>query len=226
MPDPSRLIAAHVATAIVARDRFPDSSLDEGATVEAARVILLRNFPILEGLDQDSHTLEAIAEWHVDAYRAGRSEADIVTGLRTIIGAAANVALAQADDATLQRLAPYLSRAMAAAPTASKCVSIGTTIDLVAAAAVTQDPGPAADLLRSVTTRRADTQIRLASQEITSVGTSPPARDFGTACHTVKEAYNHMAARPQTIAVTLRPIVMAEAQKAAVVLAAMGRGSQ
>ena len=148
IPDAARLIAARVATGVVDRFRFPDSSLDGEATLEAARASLLRGFSILEGLGHSSRVVDMIANWYLEAYLAGRSEGETAAGLQRIVGAAVAVAVSRADDATLAGVAAHVAHAMAAATTTDACQTLGTRVDLAMAARVAPTPG-AAFLLRA-----------------------------------------------------------------------------
>ena len=76
-PEPDRLLAAHVVTAFVDRDRLPDSNLDFDPTPQGARATVLRNFPILAGLDASAPAL-------VDESPAGISRPIATTSPRAV----------------------------------------------------------------------------------------------------------------------------------------------
>ena len=226
IPDASRLISARVATGVVDRFRFPDSSLDDDATLDAARASLLHNFPILDGLGRSSRVVDAIADWYLDAYRAGRPEGETAAGLRRIVSAAVSVALSRADDATLTGVAAYVAHAMASASSAETCLAIGTRVDLAVAARIVPDPAAPA-LLQAASLDRAPAPRLSApatTMQIAQTTRPTPVGISGAGCADVRQAYAVLLARPETVAGAIRPIVIAEARKAADVLAAMGRG--
>lgn len=135
IPPPERLIAAHVATAIVDSYRFPDSNLDGDATPAAARALVLRNFRILAPFEARAPAVvDRVAAWYLDAYRAGLSEGEALDGLRRAVSLAASAVLADADDATLARAARTFAEAMAAARAPGDCLAIAASGDAVTAA--------------------------------------------------------------------------------------------
>ena len=106
IPQADRLIAAHVATGLVDRFRFPDSSLDGAVTPENARGLLLRSFPVLGRLDTRSPALDAIVRTYIQAYRDGRSEGEMASKLRLIVAETVPVAPARKSAEILATLTP------------------------------------------------------------------------------------------------------------------------
>lgn len=104
IPDTARLLAARVATGVVAADRFPDSTLDDGADPERARAAVLRAVPLLASLEARAPAaVGAIAARYRDAYALGRSERAAFDGVRR--GAAAAIAGALREAAPADRVA-------------------------------------------------------------------------------------------------------------------------
>ncbi|AYO81000.1 hypothetical protein [Methylobacterium brachiatum] len=101
-PEPSRLREAGVVTEMVGSDRFPDSTLDADPSPQAARAEVLRNLPILSGLDPGA--VDAIATWYREGYLAGRTEAQALAGLRERASAALRQRLRAVDDASIRAL--------------------------------------------------------------------------------------------------------------------------
>ena len=100
MPKAERLIEAGAVTEIVETDRFPDSTLDDDDGPDAARGQVLRNLPVLA--EADPSAVDRLAAWYRDGYRAGRTEADALDGLRRRASAALKHLLHGADDATVR----------------------------------------------------------------------------------------------------------------------------
>ena len=135
-PDPARLIAAHVATAVVSRDRLPDSNLDGAATLAGARSFILHSFPVLDAFRVRSpDALDTVATWYLDVYRRERPEAANDDDLRAVVDSAVLLALTRADDSALVAAGRYLARGMAAASDPEACLRIGAEADLVEAEA-------------------------------------------------------------------------------------------
>lgn len=146
-PPAARLIAAHVATAVIGRDRLPDSNLDGAATLDGARTAILRDFPVLDAFRVRSpDALDTVATWYLDAYRKERPEDENNAGLRAIVSSAVLVALSRADDAALVAAGHFLARGMAAAvDDPEACLRIATEADLIEAEAQLGRSDSAAD---------------------------------------------------------------------------------
>ncbi|WP_232629806.1 hypothetical protein, partial [Methylobacterium sp. Leaf118] len=109
IPDTARLLAARVATGVVAADVFPDSTLDEGDDPERARAAVLRDVPLLGDLEARAPAaVRAIAERYRAAYGEGRSEREAFDAVRRRAAQAIADALQEApavDRVALGRLA-------------------------------------------------------------------------------------------------------------------------
>ncbi|CAO4163328.1 hypothetical protein [Methylorubrum populi] len=112
IPDAETLVRAGVATGIVAADRFPDSTLDDGADPERARAAVLRDVPLLDEIEAGAPgTVAAVAAWYLDGYRHGRSEADAFDGIRRRAADAITRSLGGAEPAVLADLGRLILRA-------------------------------------------------------------------------------------------------------------------
>ncbi len=226
-PEGDRLIAAHVVTGIVDRSRFPDSNLDADPTQAGARATVLRNFPILVGLDAGSPAalIDRIAAWYLEAYRHDWSEGRVVKDLHALSDSAIALAIADADDAALVDLAHYVATAMRDADP-KDCVAIGARGDLIAAAAVLGSDDADA-------TATAATLIDAAIKGKHAAASATPRRStliafqdaapvpMAATCSALRRAYATALARPVAEAATLlRPRFAAWAQRSIVTLAA------
>ena len=133
-PTYRELLAAHVVTAQVDDTALPDSTLDGAATLEGARTLISRDFPLVDVfLKRSPRAIDAIAGWYLDAYRSGRSKGENTPALATIVRSAVAAGLSRADDDTLLDLARFLDAALAVADTPRACGMIGGSMDLVTA---------------------------------------------------------------------------------------------
>lgn len=217
-PPPARLIAAHVATAVVGRDRLPDSNLDGAATLDGARAAILRDFPVLDAFRVRSpDALDTVATWYLDAYRRERPESENGERLRAIVSSAVLVALSRADDATIVAAGRFLARGMAAATgDPEACLRIAAEADLLEAEAQLGRNDTAAD-----TRARAIVAAAAAGHRGLHVGADggPLAqlaaddRDADAAgCTAARAAYDALLRRPAPeAAATLRRLVDATA---------------
>lgn len=199
-PSADRLIAAHVATQIVDRDRFPDSNLDGQVSLEGARKVVLDNFPVLKAYaDLAPKALDTIAAWYLDAYRRGATEAETTADLRAIVRGAVLTSLAQGDDATVLAVARYLAQALGAASSAQQCFKIGERADLVEAERQLARSDPAAAdaaailVSRSIKTREAPAAVIHAAR--------PDHRIGPEECRVVRATYATILALPPAEAV-------------------------
>ncbi len=122
IPQAARLLEARVATGIVDLHRFPDSTLDDGAEPAGARAALLRNFPLIRALaPRQPEIVDGLAAWYLDAYRAGLSEADAVSALKTLSVRKLGQAAREGDDATVVALGRQILKAVPPAAEARSC---------------------------------------------------------------------------------------------------------
>ena len=113
IPEAETLVRAGVATGIVEADRFPDSTLDDGADEERARAVILHDVPLLDAVEAGvPGTVAPIAAWYLDGYRRGRPEGDAFAGIRGMAAHAVARSLAQADPGVLVDLGRMILRAM------------------------------------------------------------------------------------------------------------------
>lgn len=138
VPDADRLLSAGAVTEMVGTDRFPDSTLDDDPSPAGARAAILRALPVLGSAPG---AVADLAAWYAEAYRAGRSEAESVAGLRRRAAGAIARGLARADAPTLLSAGRILLRAMLAARAENRetCARIGAGADLVEAGEVLGD---------------------------------------------------------------------------------------
>ena len=215
-PEPARLIAAHVATAVVSRDRLPDSSLDGVATLDGAKAAILRNYPVLDAFRARSpDALDTVARWYLDAYRRERSEAENNEHLRAIVESAVLVALTRADDAALVEAGRFLQRGMAAAADDPEaCLRIGAEADVIEAEAQLDRSDAGADL-------RAKSIVAAAAaghRGLSRAGDGGPLADLAADgadaahCTAARAAYDALLRRPTAeAAATLRRLADAAA---------------
>ena len=105
IPDVARLVAARVATGVVDAYRFPDSTLDDRPDLDRARAVVLRDVPLLAGIEATApEIVRALAAWYLDGYENGRSEGEAVDGLRRRAARIVGTALRQAEPAGLVAL--------------------------------------------------------------------------------------------------------------------------
>ncbi len=216
-PKPARLIAAHVATAVVSRDRLPDSTLDGAATLDGARATILRNYPVLDAFRARSpDALDTVARWYLDEYRRERSEGENNDHLRAVVVSAVLVALTRADDAALVEAGRFLARGMSVAEDPEACLRIGTAADLVEAEAqlaradVDADRGARAIVAAAAAGRRG----------LRGSGDGGPLAELAAEgdevdrahCDAAREAYRALLRQPEPeTAATLRRLVDAAA---------------
>ncbi|WP_370644501.1 hypothetical protein [Methylorubrum sp. B1-46] len=113
IPDTGTLVEAGVATSIVDADRFPDSSLDDGADPERARAVVLHDVPLLDAVEAGAPgTIAPIAAWYLDGYQRGRPEGEAVDGVRRMAAQALARSLGEADPETLVELGRMMFQAM------------------------------------------------------------------------------------------------------------------
>lgn len=207
-PQSDQLVAAHVATRIVARDALPDSNLDADPTAKGARAVVLQNVPILAGLDTTAPALvRRIADWYLSRYREGWSEARVVDGLHVLSDSAVASAAAGADDHALVALARFLARAMAASDDEDDCRAIGGGGDLVAAvyAFGDDDPGAAATAAALVGATMKGPRVALAapSPGLSLIASASRQRE---SCAALRRTYARALGRPvREAASLLRP---------------------
>ena len=115
IPEPSQLREAGVVTELVESDRFPDSTLDADPSPQSARTEILRNLPVLAGLDPAA--IDDMAAWFREGYLAGRTEAEAIAGLRRQASAALRRQIRVADDATVLALGRMIRAGLAVAGT-------------------------------------------------------------------------------------------------------------
>ena len=200
-PKPARLIAAHVATAVVTRDRLPDSNLDGAATLDGARAAILRDYPVLDAFRVRSpDALDTVARWYLDAYRRERPEGENNEHLRAIVSSAVLVALTRADDDALVEAGRFLARGMAAAAEDPEaCLRIGTDADLVEAEShVAGIDTDADDRVKAIVAAAA-----AGHRELRAAGTGGPLAALADAddaddahCKAAREAYGALLRRP------------------------------
>ena len=217
-PKPARLIAAHVATAVVSRDRLPDSNLDGAATLDGARAAILRSYPVLDAFRiRSPDALDTVARWYLDAYRRERPEGENNDHLRSIVVSAVLVALTRADDSALVEAGRFLARGMAAAEEDPEaCLRIGTAADLIEAEAQLASGDADAD-------HRARTIVAAAAaghRGLRGGGDGGPLAELAaegddvnrTHCTAAREVYRALLRRPEAeAAATLRRLVDAAA---------------
>jgi len=222
-PEPDRLLAAHVVTAFVDRDRLPDSNLDFDPTPQGARATVLRNFPILAGLDASAPALvERIAGWYLEAYRHDFSEGRVVAGLHALSDSAVALASAGAGDAALVDLARFVASALQRADP-QDCVAIGAHGDLVTAADLLARDDPAAVTTVADLVGAAMSGPRAAAAPATHGRATPIVyRDAGPeSCAALRHAFAAALARPRSeAAALLRPRFTRWAHRSVVELAA------
>ncbi|CAO4140026.1 hypothetical protein [Methylorubrum aminovorans] len=113
IPDTGTLVEAAVATGIVDADRFPDSSLDDGADPDRARAVVLYDVPLLDAVEAGAPgTIAPIAAWYLDGYHRGRPEGEAVAGVRRMAAHALARSLGEADPETLVELGRMIVQAM------------------------------------------------------------------------------------------------------------------
>ena len=214
-PQPARLIAAHVATAVVSRDRLPDSSLDGAATLDGARATILRNYPVLDAFRARSpDALDTVARWYLDAYRRERPEGENNEHLRAIVDSAVLVALTRADDAALVEAGRFLARGMAAADDPEACLRIGAEADVVEAEAQLDRSDAGADLRAKSIVAAAAAGHRGLSRAANGGPLAELAADDVDAAHctAARAAYDTLLRRPPAeAAATLRLLADAAA---------------
>ena len=206
-PEADRLLAAHVATAIVARDRLPDSNLDTDPTPRGARATVLRNVPVLTRLDSKAPALvQGIADWYLARYREGWSEARVVDGLHALSDKTVALAAAGADDPALVALARFMARAMAVTDDEDDCRAIGADGDLVAAVGAFGDDDPGA-----ATTASALVGATMEGRSVAAIGKPGAARiapsgHQAESCAALRRDYRRALTRPvHEAAALLRP---------------------
>ena len=135
--------------------RFPDSNLDGTPTRAGAATAVLHSFPLAKALAVwKPHTLDVLADWYVEAYSQGRSEGEISDQLTAIIGGAASIAIASADDETLIGFARFIETAMRASDDDEDCATLGANASLIEAEALlNQDDSRADDAAVSLLAR-------------------------------------------------------------------------
>jgi hypothetical protein len=228
-PDLPVLVEAHVVTGAVDRYHFPDSNLDGDPTLEGARTVILRNFPLMKAFETRAPgASDTVAAWYLKAYRRQLSEGAVVDGLHAIIGSAVDVAMAGADDATLAALARFVATAVAGSD--NDCVPIGTSADLLRAEIALDRTGPGADatalaLLTAALTASPDqwTHTQPIADRTSPDSPAPIAiglRDGRTACADVRRSYADVLRQPvPTIAAMMRALVQGTARRMAVTVA-------
>ena len=113
IPGTDILLEAGVATGIVDADRFPDSSLDDGADPDRARTVVLHDVPLLDAVETGAPgTIAPIAAWYLDGYHRGRPEGEAVDGVRRMAAHALARSLGEADPETLVELGRMIVQAM------------------------------------------------------------------------------------------------------------------
>ena len=106
IPEAETLVRAGVATGIVEADRFPDSTLDDGADAERARAVILHDVPLLDAVEAGvPGTVAPIA----GAYAPFTLN---FAGIRGMAAHAVARSLAQADPGVLVDLGRMILRAM------------------------------------------------------------------------------------------------------------------
>ena len=227
IPDPERMRAAGVITGVVDTGRFPDSTLDGSADPAHARSAVLRNLPLLAGFEARAPgVVDALAADYLDAYRAGRSEAEGFAGIRRGAAEAVARAMRGADDATLVALARTLARAMervhdgdgAPADRAETCAALSTAGGLVRVSSIPgadAPAGPAALVGRAVGggSRRGEwvgearaSGIWAIEDDARSSAGSVAAPAAGHGCSARRARYAAALARPDPAA-ALRPLL-------------------
>ena len=222
IPDPDALVKAGVATGIVEADRFPDSTLDDGADPERARAVILHNVPLLDAVETGAPgTIAPIAAWYLDGYHRGRPEGEAVDGVRRMAAHAIARSLADADPAALaelgrmilqamQRSSPHRTRVCAAAKEGAGAVLTRPRLDR------TQRAAGRTILSRALGLRAAEAP----PARDTSLGVNPPKRlaeDAGAAtesrlpirgrgCSALRKAFAAALAQPEA-AQALRPLL-------------------
>ncbi|MRI55903.1 hypothetical protein D8770_18335 [Methylobacterium sp. DB1607] len=113
IPDTGTLVQAGVASGIADADRFPDSTLDDGADPERARAVVLHDVPLLDAVEAGAPgTIAPIAAWYLDGYQRGRPEGEAVEGVRRMAAQAVGRSLADADPETLVELGRTILQAI------------------------------------------------------------------------------------------------------------------
>ena len=203
-PDAHELAAAHVTTGVVDRYRFPDSNLDGTVDVAGARAAILRNFPLARAIDEwKPRAVNVIAAWYLDAYRHGASEGQVVDGLKAVVGGAASIALASADDENMLGLGRYLAMALDAAQTEAACVAIGERADILAAENVLDRGDGSADklaialLARALRTPRPVTATPTAQPQPAPEAIDIGLHEEGRPCSEMRALYADLLQRPR-----------------------------
>lgn len=204
VPEAARLLQARVVTQAVGTGRFPDSTLDDDPTPAGARAAILRNLPVLAGLEGVPGAVDRIAAWYLDAYRAGRPESETRDGLGRRAEAAVARVLRQADDATTVAAGRLLLRAMRAARIAGEpaCAAIGADGNLVLALETLQGQDDAREA-RALLVRAAGHQAGSdgpASLPEPARPASEPPRIAGRGCDGQIRAYAHALPKPERAA--------------------------
>ena len=224
-PTIPQLLAAHVITASVGHFKLPDSSLDGEVTLEGARALLLRNFPLLNVLLTHAPVgVDAIAAWYLDAYRRERPEGENLESLRAIVRGVVVAGMLRADDATLLDLARYLDRAVTAATSSPACAAIGGRLDLIVAADQLEGSDADAERLAGTLLTRAlsgsyrPAKPRLAAEPMTLARPAEPVRT----CADWQQNYHRvLRARPTDVVDTMRALIDAQARAAFVAIQAV-----
>lgn len=216
IPDAARLLQAGVVTEVVETDRFPDSTLDDDASPQAARAQVLRNLPILA--EADPATVGELAAWYRDGYADGRSEADALEGLQQRAAAHFRHLFRTADDATIRALGHAVLTAMreTAGEDRSACEAIagGDVVAIADTLRRARHPVPSVAALIAHARRGGGT----GTAEITGSDAAEPhrlARRRPGHCGARIEAVRRALDRPvQEAASVLRTLVLDEAQPA------------
>ena len=225
-PTIPELLAAHVITAPAGHFQLPDSSLDGATTLDGARALLLRNFPLLNVLLRHAPDgVDAIAAWYLDAYRRERPEGENTDGLKAIVRGVVVASLLRADDATLLDLARYLDRAVAAATSSPACAAIGGRLDLIVAAGQLEesdaDAGRLADALltRALSGNHRAGKPRLAAEPIAF---GQAAEASAKTCADWRQNYRQvLRERPADVVDTMRALIDAQANASFVAIQAV-----
>ncbi|WP_375464953.1 hypothetical protein [uncultured Methylobacterium sp.] len=175
IPDAARLLQAGVVTEIVETDRFPDSTLDDDASPQAARAQVLRNLPILA--EADPAAVDKLAAWYRGGYVEGRSEADALEGLQQQAAAHFRHLFRMADDATIRALGHAALTAMRQAEgedrSACEAIAGGDVVVIEATLRRARHPVPSVAALIAQARRMGETG---AAAEIAASDAAKPRR--------------------------------------------------
>ncbi|KQP51432.1 hypothetical protein [Methylobacterium sp. Leaf108] len=207
-PEPERLVRAGVVTDVVGTDRFPDSTLDDDDSPQAARTQVLRNLPILAGADPAA--VDRIAAWYRDGYATGRTEADALDGLHRQAAAHLRAVLRGADEATVLAFGQAALAAMRQATDGSACEAIagGDAVVIADTLGTLRPSGAGVAALIARARGQGGGRTAVAASED---GMRPPARPSTGACRAGTQALRRALARPlHQAASALRALLLAE----------------